>query len=150
MRREEQGNATALAWVAWLFLVIGIGAAIVGGTLAVETQRFMSESVQADGTVVDWTQGRGTAGRSPEPGAYYRVIEILTPEGRRVRGQAEVGVDMNQLEVGERLTVRYRPSDPSRMRVVSVAGLWLGELVSAILAIAFGASGVFLLKHAKR
>jgi hypothetical protein len=142
-------DATALTWIARLFLAIGIGAAIVCGALGVETLRFMSESVQAQGTVVDWTQGQGTAGRSPEPGAYYRVLEVVTPEGHRIRGQADVGVDMNQLQIGERLDVRYLPSDPSRMRVASIPDLWLGELVTAVLAITFGAAGAFLLKQAK-
>ena len=141
-------DSTALTWVARLFLAIGIGAAIVCGALVIETRRFISESVQSEGTVVDWTQDQGAV-PSLEPGAYYRIIEVLTPEGRTVRGHADVGVDMNQLEIGERLTVRYRPGDPARMRVATLSGLWLREMVSVILAIAFGSAGAFFLKQAK-
>lgn len=146
----EAAEARALTWVGRLFLAIAIVAAIVCGRSAFRTLQFVSESTQAEGTVIDWTQGGGTAGRSPEPGAYYRVIEIVTMEGKRLRGEAETGVGMNDLRIGERLTVRYRPSDPARMRVVSLADLWLVELITAILAIALGASGAFLLKQAKR
>jgi hypothetical protein len=35
------------------------------------------------------------------------------------------------------------------MRVASISGLWLGELVTAMLATAFGAAGAFLRKQAK-
>jgi hypothetical protein len=144
------GDGAALTWVARLFLAIGIGAAIAVGTFSFNTLQFISESIEAEGTVVDWVQGQGIAGRSPEPGAYYRVIEIVSPGGQRVRGEAGIGVDMNQLRIGERLTVRYRPDDPTRMRVASIPGLWLPELVSAVIAIAFGAAGAFLLKQAKK
>ena len=142
-------DATALAWVARLFLAIGIGAAVACGSLGVATLRFISESVESEGTVVDWTQGGGTAGRSPEPGAYYRIVEIVASDGRRMRGEVDVGVDMNQLQMGERLIVRYRPGDPSRMREASLSGMWLGELVTAVLAVAFAAAGAFLRKQAK-
>jgi hypothetical protein len=120
-------------------------ACIVSG---VRTLQFVSESTQAEGTVVDWTQGSGR-GPSSEAGAYYRVIEVETPDGQRVRGEAETGVDVARLEVGERLTVRYRASDPARMPVVSLSGLWLVELVTAVLAIAFGGAGGFLLAQAR-
>ena len=57
---------------------------------------------------------------------------------------------MNQLEIGERLMVRHRPGDPARMRVVTLSGLSLRETVSAILAVAFGSAGAFLLKQAEK
>ena len=143
-------DGIALTWVARLFLAIGAGAAIAVGSFSVNTLQFISESIQAEGTVVDWVQGPGTAGRSPEPGTYYRVIEIVKSDGQRIRGEAGIGVDLNQLQIGERLTIRYRPGDPARMRVASIPGLWLSELVSAVIAITFGAAGAFLLKQAKK
>jgi hypothetical protein len=109
--------------------------------------RFISESTQAEGTVVDWTQGARTT-QSSEPGAYFRIIEIETPNGRRIRGQAEVGVDMRRLEIGKRVAVRYRISDPTRMRIVSLPDLWLVEMVTGIIAIAFCLAGWFLMRQA--
>jgi hypothetical protein len=141
-------DAVALRWVARLFLVIGIGAAIGGIVSGVRTLQFVSESTQAEGLVVDWTEGSGR-GPSSEDSAYYRVIEVETPDGQRVRGEAETGVGIAQLEIGERLTVRYRAGDPTRMRVVSLSGLWLVELVAAVLAVAFGGAGGFLLAQAR-
>ncbi len=143
-------DAVALRWTARLFLAIGIGAALAAAFSGVATLRFISESRRAEGTVVDWTQGDWQTGRRTEPGAYYRVIEVVLPDGQRIRGEAERGVAMNQLEIGERLEVRYRPSDPARMRVVSLAGMWLKELVLAALAITFGGAGWFLLAQSKK
>jgi hypothetical protein len=57
---------------------------------------------------------------------------------------------MNQLNVGENLPVRYRPADPARMRVVSVSGLWLKELIFALLAITFCTAGSVLLTQARK
>lgn len=139
------GDATALRWVARLFLAIGVGAAIGIAVSARDTLRFLDESVLTEGTVVDWRQGEGTA---DEPGAYYRIIEVVTSEGHRVRGEAETGGTASEIDIGERLAVRYRATEPGRMRVVSVTGLWLTEIVLTILAISFGAAGLTLRRQA--
>jgi len=54
------------------------------------------------------------------------------------------------LNVGEKLPVRYRPTDPARMRVASLSGLWLKELIFALLAIAFCTAGTVLLEQARK
>jgi hypothetical protein len=56
---------------------------------------------------------------------------------------------MRRLEIGERVAVRYRASDPSRMRVVSLSDLWLVELVTGVIAIAFGLGGWSLMAQAR-
>jgi hypothetical protein len=127
----------------------GVAAAFFCAYSAFGTLRFISESTRAEGTVVDWTQGEGTA-RSSEPGAYFRIVEIDTANGQRIRGQAEVGVEMRRLEIGERVAVRYRASDPTRMRVVSLSDLWIVELVTGVIAIAFGLGGWSLMAQARK
>jgi Protein of unknown function (DUF3592) len=145
-----RSDAVAVTWVARLFIAIGVGIAVFGGRSGLETYSFISESVLAEGTVVDWSQGTWQTGRSREPGAYYPVIEVLTHDGARLVGEAETGVGMNQLTVGEKLPVRYRSTDSTRMRVASLSGLWLKEMVFALLAIAFCTSGTVLLKQARK
>lgn len=76
------------------FFSVGVAAAVFCAYSAMGTLRFISESTLAEGTVVDWTRGRTRAGRSSEPGAYFRIIEIEAPNGQRIRGEAEVGVDI--------------------------------------------------------
>lgn len=143
-------DAAAVTWVARVFIAIGLALAVLGGRSGLETYSFISESVLAEGTVVDWTQGASQTGASREPGAYYPVIQVVTPGGGRLVGEADTGVGMNQLNVGETLPVRYRPADPARMRVVSVSGLWLKELIFSLLAITFCTASTVLLKQAKK
>jgi hypothetical protein len=143
-------DTVALKWAARLFVAIGIGAAVACISSGVATFRFIAESRQTEGTVVDWNQGSGQTGASREPGAYYRVIEIVTPDGQKIRGETETGVGMAELEIGERVLVRYRPGDPSHVRDGSIVGLWLKELVLAVLAITFGVAGTFLLTQARK
>jgi hypothetical protein len=142
-------DTVALKWIARVFLAIGLAAAIGCAFFVVRTLRFVSESELADGTVVDWTQGQGSGAASPEPGAYYPVIEIVLPDGRRTRGEAEVGVALNQLEIGERVRVRYHRGDSAHMRVVSLFGLWLEPLVAGALTLAFSAAGLFLSRQSR-
>jgi hypothetical protein len=146
----DSDNPIALKWSARFFFAVGVAAALFCAYSAMGTMRFISESTLAQGTVVDWTQGRTGAGRSSEPGAYFRVIEIEAPNGQRIRGEAEVGVDMRRLEMGERLAVRYRASDPTRMRVVSLSDLWISELVSGVIAIVFCLGGWSLMAQARK
>jgi hypothetical protein len=143
-------DAAAVTWVARLFIAIGLGLAVLGGRSVLETDSFISESVLAEGTVVDWTQGTWQTGAARQPGAYYPVIEVVSESGGRLVGEADTGGGMNQLSVGERVRVRYRPTDPAHMRVVSVSGLWLKELIFGLLAIAFCTAGTVLLKQARR
>jgi hypothetical protein len=142
-------NPIALKWSARFLSGIGAAAALYCVYSAIGTVRFIAESTRAEGTVVDWTQGEGRA-PSSEPGAYFRIIEIETTDGQRKRGQAEVGVEMRRLEIGERVVVRYRTSDPTRMRVVSLSDLWVVELVTGVMAIAFGLGGWSLMAQARK
>lgn len=146
----DSDDPIALKWSARFFFAVGVAAGLFCAYSAVGTLRFISESTRAEGTVVDWTQGRTWSGRSSEPGAYFRIIEIEAPNGQRIRGEAEVGVEMRRLEIGERLAVRYRASDPTRMRVVSLSDLWLVELVSGVIAVVFGLGGWSLMAQARK
>jgi hypothetical protein len=143
----DSDNPIALKRSARFLFAVGVAAAVFCAYSVVGTIRFISESTRAEGTVVDWTQGET---RSSEPGAYFRIIEIETPDGGRTRGQAEVGVEMRRLEIGERVAVRYRAGDPTRMRVVSLSDLWIVELVTGVMAIVFGLGGWSLMAQARR
>lgn len=143
----DSDNPIALKRSARVLFSLGVAAGVFCAYSAVGTLQFIAESTLAEGTVVDWTQGRTR--RSSGPGAYFRVIEIEIPDGQRIRGEAEVGVDMRRLEIGERVAVRYRPGDPTRMRVVSLSDLWVVELVSGVMAIVFGLGGWSLLAQAR-
>jgi hypothetical protein len=140
----------ALKWSAGFLFAVGLAAALFCAYSAVGTARFISESTLAQGTVVDWTQGRTGSGRSSESGAYFRIIEVETPAGQKIRGEAEVGVDMRRLQIGERVAVRYRANDPTRLRVVSLSDLWVVELASGVMALVFGLGGWSLMAQARR
>ena len=57
---------------------------------------------------------------------------------------------MRRLEIGERLAVRYRASDPTRMRVVSLSDLWIVELVSGVITVVFGLGGWSFMAQARK
>jgi hypothetical protein len=144
----DEDSPIALKRSARFFFVVSGAVALFCAYSAIGTLRFISESTLAEGTVVDWTQGR--AGRSSGTGAYFRIIEIEAPNGERIRGEAEVGVEMRRLQIGERLAVRYRPSDPTRMRVVSLWDLWIVELVSGVITVVFGLGGWSFMAQARK
>lgn len=146
----DDDNPIALRSSARFLFAVGIAAALFCAYSAIGTLRFISESVRAEGTVVDWTQGQTPTARSSEPGAYFRIIEIETPNGQRIRGEAEVGVEMRRLKIGERVAVRYRAGDPTRMRVVSLSDLWIVELVTGAIAVVFCLGGWSLMAQARK
>jgi hypothetical protein len=150
MAPTENDNPIGLKWAGRFFFAVGVAAAAVCAYSAIGTVRFISESTLTQGTVVDWTQGETRTGRAPEPGAYFRIIEIQTQDGQRLRGQADVGVDMQRVTVGERVAVRYRASDPIHLRVASLTDLWLVELITGVIAMAFCAAGWFFIGQARK
>jgi hypothetical protein len=54
----SSSDAAAVTGFARLFIAIGLGLAVLGGRSGFETYSFISESVLAEGTVVDWAHGR--------------------------------------------------------------------------------------------
>jgi hypothetical protein len=147
---DDNENPVALQRNARFFFVVSVAAAIFCAYSATRTLRFISETTLAEGTVVDWTQGHAGTIRSDGPGAYFRIIEIQGPNGQRIRGEAQVGVEMRRLVMGERVQVRYRASDPTRMRVVSLSDLWIREMVSGVIAMVFGLGGWSLVAQRRR
>jgi hypothetical protein len=118
-----------------LFLVLG-GVCLLGtgGWFAVDSICFLERSHRAPGVVV-----RVVAKRSARATLYHPVVRYHPVDHPTVEFTAGPGLWQSLFEVGGRLEVGYRHTDPANARVVSFWTMWLLPIATAL----FGAACLF-------
>jgi hypothetical protein len=111
---------------------VGCGFLASAAQIALRRRRFLAGSRTAPGTVVE-VRVRGV-GRNA---VSVPVLEYRTPDGAVHRAESWMGSGFRGFEVGEEVTVRYDPADPSRVEVDSFAVLWGLALLRAGYAALF-------------
>lgn len=136
-------------------VLIGAGAGLLAaGTLVYLRQRaFLARSRTTSGTVVELLTSRASGKyllqRSPsgftiEPKRLYRpVIRFTAPDGRAHDLTAPVASSPADLQIGETVTIRFDPADPSRARIDRPLYLWFA--VGMLIFFGFFAIGMGLL-----
>lgn len=126
-------------WLAWLFLLLGLGLA-AGAGLAVWLEiSFRQRSVEAEGRIVQMIQRASTSSSGSRSTNWTPVFAFRTPDGKEVRVGAGFSSSPPCCAVGDRVTVRYDPADPTRAQMAGFLSSWL---VATILG---GMGAVFLL-----
>ena len=69
--------------------------------------------------------------------AYAPRVRFTTADGRRVVFVSNTASNPPSYERGDRVDVLYRSSDPSDARIDSVAGVWIGAMITGGLALFF-------------
>ena len=99
----------------------------------------------ATGTVVDLASRIGRSGH-----LYHPVVEFRTPDGETVKFESEFGSMPASQKVGNTVSVRYNPANPSDAGVDSGLTKWttlgIAGLLAAIilcLGLAFLGTGLF-------
>lgn len=128
----------------WGVICILVGCGFLASALHIYRLRkkFLADSRFAAGTVVEVrVQGVGRNAVS------VPIFEFYTADGRPQRAESLMGSGFQGFEVGEAVTVRYDPNDPSRAEIDSFAMLWGLALLRtgfAVLFLLMGAAGLLL------
>ncbi len=126
-------------WLAWLFLLLGLGLA-AGAGLAVWLEiSFRQRSVEAEGRIVQMIQRASTSSSGSRSTNWTPVFAFRLPDGKEVRVEAGFSSSPPCCAVGDRVTVRYDPANPSSAQMAGFLSSWL---VATILG---GLGAVFLL-----
>jgi len=130
-------------WGSGLFLLLmAAGFVAAAWWWTADAYDFAARSLPAEGTVVGVQEQRDRKGRV----STYPIYRFRLAEGKEV--QATSSVSVGATARGERVSVRYDPEDPSRVRPASaVGGPGFAPWVLGVFALGFGGWGVALLRR---
>ena len=128
-------------WV-WLFggLFGGIGIVMLVAAIGVaaSTITFRAQALSARGTVVDFDSGKA-------------VVEFVDPDAGAQRIVGSVSSNPPAFDLGESVTVRYRPGEPGHARIDGLMETWFGPTLLGFLGSVFTAiGGAFLVMEIRR
>lgn len=113
-----------------LFLGIGILLLIAAGILSFGTVRFLRDAAHADGVVIALNAG----GSHPQ-------IRFELPDGRPI--SYSQGGWIAGYQVGDRVDVRYRASDPvATATIAAIGSVWAWPIALAFLGTVFALAGM--------
>ena len=148
-----------------LFTAVGICLFAAALYFAVNTIIFISSSVEAAGSIVDYIEEDEAETNGVEKKVFYPVIEFMDREGQPHRFRSEVSMDYevwvfikaresgftNSLYKVPEIKVRFNPENPSETRTArSFIDLWHAEFALGILSVIFLFVGLTLLHLAGR
>jgi uncharacterized protein DUF3592 len=112
----------ALLLIGVLFVLLGFAMLIGGVVAAVKQSRQSARNLSATGTVVDLVKRVINPGSG---GVYCPVIDFATSTGHAVRFESQFGTMPATHRLGQKITVRYDPSNPQKAEVDSATSGWL-------------------------
>ncbi len=126
------------------FIFGGIGIVLLIATVTVvdHTNRFMQNSLTAEGVVIDLRLG--TRDSSSTSRVYHPVIRF-TPEGQEaIEIVSNFGSNPPRYKKGDTVTIRYAPDSPYRGRIDGFWGIWFVTVILGSLTAGFLIPGVTL------
>lgn len=120
-----------------IFGGIGLVMALIAGGMFVYTQSWLGRTVAVEGQVIELA-GSGGGGPGRRSGSYYPVVAFTAQDGRKFEFRSGMGSNPPTFQVGEMVTVRYRPDDPQSAGIDAFFSLWF-------LPLMFGGIGVIFM-----
>lgn len=129
-------------WFGGLWLVVGLGALVVGAVGLIRERRWQSEGRVVRGSVLE--KELRTASESDDGTVFHVSYRFATREGRTVGGEGELSAAAwKPLEEGSPIQIEYLSGDPTVNRLEGTGDV-AGFLVTLAVGAFFSASGGFL------
>lgn len=128
-------------WVAWLFLVIGVGLLIGAAFAALNSVRLIQQGVRTTGNVVDFIESFDEEGTL----MYSPVFVFLDENGQEHRIQSSYSSSSPGYTRGQIVDVVYPRGDPERARLPNAFSYWGVTLILGFIGVAFVFFGVMAL-----
>lgn len=117
-----------------IFLVVGIVFILVGFVLVCSRLIFISESISAEGIVVDILK---KVEEDETEGVFQPKVMFHTNDGEQISFISDVGSNPPAYNLGETVNVLYNPINPSNAEINSFLSLWLLQLVLILIGTNF-------------
>ena len=119
--------------LAGIFTVAGLALLAFGVISIPGTISLVINSEMTEGTVVGVSQHQQMEGGP----TYAPTVTFVTKDGRSIRFTSNVSSGSWKDRIGESVTVRYDPADPTNARIDSLFQLWGRSIIPIALGLAF-------------
>ncbi len=135
-----KGNSV-FKWVAWLFLVIGVGLLIGAAFAALNSVRLIQQGVRATGNVVDFVESYDEEGTL----MYSPVFVFIDENGQEHRIQSSYSSSSPGYTRGQIVDIVYPRGNPEGARIPNAFSYWGVTLILGFIGITFVFFGVMAL-----
>jgi hypothetical protein len=135
--------------VAAILGLIAIVLGLVCGVTAFRTRAFLTESTSAPGEVIGIVPRESCDedddGHRSCTTVYAPRVRYTTADGREIVFVSDTASSPASYSEGDRVTIRYRPDEPTNARLDTVTGIWLSSIITGGLALFFAVfSGIWI------
>jgi hypothetical protein len=134
-------------WIAGaVFGLAGLGMLAGAGFMTGNTLKFRAKGVPAEGVVVDLIEKRDSDGSS----TYSPEVEFQTPDGESHTYVSGTSSNPPSWDRGEKVTLRYDPGNPERVRLDGFMDNWFGPTILGAMGSVFSLLGFGIIVAAVR
>ena len=136
-----------IALTKYIFTIVGILLLSVAFIFYFKINSFLSEAIEANGTVVDYVKSR-----SSDSTTYKPVVQFNTQDGEKIEFTSSSGSSSKKYRTGANVEVLYLPLKPEKAKINSFFSLWGFHMIFGLLgAVFFGVgAGMFSLPILKK
>lgn len=120
-------------WIAWLFLVIGVGLLIGAAFAAMNSVRLIQQGIRTTGNVVDFIESYDDEGTL----MYSPVFVFLDENGQEHRIESSYSSSSPGYTRGQIVDIVYPPGKPEAARIPDWFSYWGVTLILGFIGVAF-------------
>jgi Protein of unknown function (DUF3592) len=113
-------NDKIFKWIAWLFLIIGIGLVIGAGIAAYYSTRLIQQGIRTTGNVVDFVESFSEDGTL----MYSPIFVFIDENGQEHRVQSSYSSSSPGYARGQIVDIVYQPGKPDSARIPNAFSYW--------------------------
>ncbi|MFQ5644863.1 MAG: DUF3592 domain-containing protein, partial [Thiogranum sp.] len=143
-------NRKMPAWVAGIFLVVGLGLFAGGVFLAQKRQAFLAVAVGAEGTIVDFVRRTSTSDGKTTTTYHPKVRYTPTGYDTPVTFEHELGSSNPSYSRGEQVRILYTPDHPDDAIIDEGWMNWMASILTLSIGLVFTLVGAAVFRKRKK
>jgi hypothetical protein len=125
-----------------IFAIAGLSVLTLSGFLFVGSQKFIKNSIVANGTVTEIVQKVSKGSDNTKSYTYSPMVSFTDGSGKEYSFVSGVSSNPSPYHVGDNIKILYSPQNPYDAKIDKFFELWGGVIIAFILGIVFSIVGI--------
>lgn len=121
----------------WLFYPIGLGCIVYSVMVYINTRKFLSDCIRADGKVIDLVRSTDQGTGVNRFVSYAPVFEFTDRNGQSHKVTSDESSSLASFSIGQQVVVLYEPDKPMQARINTFMQIWGGSIIFGIVGTSF-------------